>query len=310
MAQDYQYKQSAKMTSAWPEARAPDTFDLFKSSLRNHFVPQNYKDTAYRRYKTLCQGTLSVLDYSIQLKTVADQAGDLVSAGALHIDFVQGLHDKIKPFIVAQPAIPNETWESLVGHALRQEETLPVGYNAGSKATPQSEVVQRTSTSSPRSPSNRTSNWKSRSPRSTSAGSKPFSPRKSLDPLSDAERDFLKKHEGCYRCRRTYAGHIALDCPGVGTSGSSGSPRAMNVKKEEVSTLDGYVASPVQSDAESDSYSSVPIITIPIRIQQAVVESGVDPGASINVISPRMVKERNLTEQPATPLKIHQALDP
>ena len=44
-------------------------FEIFKSAMRDHFVPQNYKDVAYRRYKTLTQGTLSVSDYSIQLKT-------------------------------------------------------------------------------------------------------------------------------------------------------------------------------------------------------------------------------------------------
>src|SRR5438876_5440912 len=34
MARDYQYKQSAKMTSAWPEARAPDKRDL-KAAFRH-----------------------------------------------------------------------------------------------------------------------------------------------------------------------------------------------------------------------------------------------------------------------------------
>src|SRR5216117_3189621 len=105
------------------------TFDLFKTSLRNQFVPQNYQDVAYRRYKTLSQSNLSVLDYSIQLKTLADQAGNFVSTSARDRDFVDGLQNDIKRFIVAQPPIHNETWENLVGRALRQEETLPVGYN-------------------------------------------------------------------------------------------------------------------------------------------------------------------------------------
>ena len=51
------------------------------------------------------------------------------------------------------------------------------------------------------------------------------------------------------------------------------------------------------------------MITIPTQIQQAIVDSGVDPGASINVISSRVVEEHNLVTQPALPVKIRQALD-
>jgi len=68
-------------------------FEIFKSTLRDHFVPQNYKDVAYRRYKTLTQGILSVSDYSIQLKTLADQISDLVPPATRDLDFVNGLHN-------------------------------------------------------------------------------------------------------------------------------------------------------------------------------------------------------------------------
>src|SRR5439155_21808474 len=39
---------------------AAGTFDNFKTSLRDHFVPQNYKNITYNQYKALKQGTLSV----------------------------------------------------------------------------------------------------------------------------------------------------------------------------------------------------------------------------------------------------------
>src|SRR5271169_3699360 len=117
------------------------TFDLFKSTFRGHFVPQNYKDVAYRRYKALTQGTLSVTDYSIQLKTLADQISDLVPSATRDLDFVNGLHYRIKQFIVAQPPIMDEKWSGLVGRALRQEETLPADYNRV-KAAPPSDAAQ------------------------------------------------------------------------------------------------------------------------------------------------------------------------
>lgn len=34
-----------------------------------------------------------------------------------------------------------------------------------------------------------------------------------LPKLTIEERDFLKLHNGCYKCRRTEAGHISKDCP-------------------------------------------------------------------------------------------------
>ena len=110
------------------------TFDLFKSNLRAHFVPQNHKDIAYRQYKALKQNALSVSDYSIQLKTLADQIKDLVPAPTRNLDFVEGLNSRIKRFMVAQPPSGEETWSDLVGHALRQEENP----TSGLQSTPQS----------------------------------------------------------------------------------------------------------------------------------------------------------------------------
>lgn len=34
-----------------------------------------------------------------------------------------------------------------------------------------------------------------------------------LPKLSDEEREFLKQHKGCFKCRRTEAGHVSKDCP-------------------------------------------------------------------------------------------------
>src|SRR5271169_5619778 len=120
------------------------TFDLFKSTLRGHFVPQNYKDVAYRHYKALTQGTLSVSDYSIQLKPLADQISDLVPPATRDLDFVNGLHYRIKQFIVAQLPIMDEKWSGLVGRAFCQEETLPADYNRVSKSAPPSDNIQHT----------------------------------------------------------------------------------------------------------------------------------------------------------------------
>ena len=59
-------------------ALAAGNFDDFKTLLRNHFVPQNYKSVTYNQYKVLKQGTLSVSKYSGKMKSLADQIPDLV----------------------------------------------------------------------------------------------------------------------------------------------------------------------------------------------------------------------------------------
>ena len=59
-------------------ALAAGNFDDFKTLLRNHFVPQNYKSVTYNQYKVLKQGTLSVSEYSGKMKSLADQIPELV----------------------------------------------------------------------------------------------------------------------------------------------------------------------------------------------------------------------------------------
>ena len=85
------------------------TFDNFKTSLRDHFVPQNYKSVAYKQYKALKQGTLSVSEYSSKIKALADQIPDLISNFSRDLDFVEGLFPDIRKFIVSQSPVKDET---------------------------------------------------------------------------------------------------------------------------------------------------------------------------------------------------------
>ena len=93
------------------------------------------------------------------------------------------------------------------------------------------------------------------------------------------------------------------------------------MKKEVVSIVDGYVVRrPVQALSENmsldndemepfDPYSSVPMITVLAKIQSAIVEAGVDCGASLNLISPDAADKCEATKEPANPIMLHQALD-
>ena len=57
----------------------------------------------------------------------------------------------------------------------------------------------------------------------------------SLKPLTDKERDYLRKNRGCFRCRKTNANHMARDCPNsqVSVRTASTGPEGHVVPTEE-----------------------------------------------------------------------------
>ena len=106
------------------------TFDVFKASFRDHFVPQNHKIAVYNEYKRLKQNGLSVSEYSIKIKALADQIPDFVPTATRDLDFVTGLFDDIRRSLVSQPPVPGETWNALVGRALRVKKHCALVINA------------------------------------------------------------------------------------------------------------------------------------------------------------------------------------
>src|SRR5438552_11640232 len=185
------------------------TFNAFKTSLRDRFVPQNYKSTIYNQYKGLTQGSLSVSEYSIKFKALADQIPDLVPAATRDLEFVTGLFHEIKKFIVSQPPVKNETWTALVGRAMRIEETLLPGYNrpapaASSYNRPASTGSSYNCPTSTAPSYNRSTPSASNYHRNSSPGQTPrpahpgygkqnsaFTQSSKLEPLSESDRAFL-----------------------------------------------------------------------------------------------------------------------
>ncbi|TMC15977.1 MAG: hypothetical protein E6J34_20635, partial [Chloroflexi bacterium] len=282
------------------------TFDNFKTSLRDHFVPQNYKSVAYKQYKALKQGTLSVSEYSSKIKALADQIPDLISNFSRDLDFVEGLFPDIRKFIVSQSPVKDETWNALVGRALRIEEALPPGYQLTSnRPTPNQPTSNRSTSmsSGPRrgpsqfsrsegsSNSDRSSNWRQKP---TDMPASP--PVKGLEPLTDAARDFLRKHEGCFRCRRTYAGHTQFDpeCPLNGgatkvTVKNSGLVKGVKQETNFVNEVKEY-----QYDQSEECYV-IPLIILSIQLDDQISAQGlVDCDFSSDLISEKIVN-RNLS---------------
>jgi Retroviral aspartyl protease len=118
--------------------------------------------------------------------------------------------------------------------------------------------------------------------------------------LNDTEKEYLRKNDGCFNCRKIKVGHISPDCPER--------QKLKAVKKESVSAL----AVEVESDPGSE-YScpkSMPTITVSTKVGTTVLPSSlVDPGAMINVISQDVVAEHNIPTHAMPPMLIREPVN-
>ena len=95
----------------------------------------------------------------------------------------------------------------------------------------------------------------------------------------------MRKHDGCFRCRRTYAGHFWKDCPGVGANSGGSKNSREDTVKEEVNFVSEADES-YQYEDPSDYYNipeppdqNVPPIVLPIQLDDTVSAEGlIDPG--------------------------------
>ena len=260
----------------------------FLKAFKGFFLAATETQDVYNSIEKLRQEKRSANEYVTEYKLLAAQVKD-PPLGWIHYTFLRGLDHTLAEAVVndigEKDDLDTSCAKTLKKAAITQ---LVNAIQPDPKRNAQSNysLSKNVNTTAQRSPV---------VPRSNSANKSTIQPgnrKPKLGKLTDAEREVLAANKGCFLYRKVNAGHIALNCPErKGGEGSS------IIKKEEVSIVDGYVVRcsvPSESDADSDSYSSVPIITIPTRIQQAAVDATVDAGATINVISPRTVKEHSL----------------
>ena len=275
--------------------------DEFIKAFKAFYLLATEIQDVYNSIENLKQGSRPAKDYVTDYKLLVAQL-DNPGTDWIHYTFLKGLNRKLAEAVV-NDLDPKDTLETICNKTLKKASiTQLVEAIYANQASD-----KRNAYSSPKntaSPS--TSTARSQASVNNRAGTRTVK----LGKLTEEEKKLLVANKGCFLCRKINAGHIASNCPE--RKGSSTSNPTQTVKREEVSIIDGYVVRhPVSSEfeSESDSYSSVPIITVPTKIQQSIVHAGVDPGASINVISPRVVKKHRLIELPAPLIRIHQALD-
>src|SRR5204862_3009734 len=173
--------------------------------------------------------------------------------------------------------------------------TLPPGYNrlppatsSYNRTTPAAPGFNRSSSMAPNSrrdlPNQAFHSTRPDQQKQSSATAS--TPSSKLERLSESDRAFLIKQEGCFRCRKTYANHFWRDCGGDNSVKNKGLAREV---KQEANFI-SEAAEEYQFE-ESEDCHVVPPIVLPIQLNDQVHAQGlIDSGSSASLISTEVIK--------------------
>ena len=202
------------------------TFDQFSNALIAQIGDPHPEDKAR---KALCN-----LRQTTSVKAYADEFQRIIVLlphrhhDDLRYDFIFGLKPKIKELLVGK--VVDVTWQDMRDLAYRYDDVVMMNrstsiaprhtsYHDNRRDDPME--LGTASASSPRRSRDIPPRGRSPSPyprpnssgaphRSTTPGRRPALPK-----LTAELRDKLKKNNGCFRCQRMNAGHLASECPGL-----------------------------------------------------------------------------------------------
>jgi len=205
------------------------TFDEFAHALSSKLGDPDPETKARDNLKRLHQ-TTSVKAYADEFQRIITYLPNR-DAADLCYDFTSGLKYKIKELLVGH-ITTDMTWHDIRDLAYKYDDAVmsrrtadPPRYrdtNHPRDNRPNDPMdLNNTETRRGRSP-HRSSSHRGRSPTPYSRPSGTSAP---LPKLTDSLREELRANNGCFRCRKHNAGHLARDCPGpAGISHRSPSP--------------------------------------------------------------------------------------
>lgn len=205
------------------------TFDEFAHALSSKLGDPDPETKARDNLKRLHQ-TTSVKAYADEFQRIITYLPNR-DAADLCYDFTSGLKYKIKELLVGH-ITTDMTWHDIRDLAYKYDDAVMSRRTAD---PPRYRDTNHPRDNRPNDPMdlNNTEARRGRSPhrssshhgRSPTPYSRPSGTSASLPKLTDSLREELRANNGCFRCRKHNAGHLARDCPGpAGISHRSPSP--------------------------------------------------------------------------------------
>ena len=266
-------------------------FEKFIEAFKEYHQVTNGEADIITRVETMRQDSRTTNQFCNEFKMLIAQLGPKTDLRWIHVHFFRGVDKNVRramiPFING-----NEKLNELIKKACNIARNNEFGKSLDNQPqTPKSRY------STPR-PTRNVSSSSSSIPAKLSSGRI----NKFITKLTDEDRNYLRRNNGCFNCRKINVEHISTNCPDLLEA-----EKAKEVKKESVSALGTIVES--ESDSEYPR-SSVPTIKLATIIENTTMSSSlVDRSATINLISSDEVEKHAMPTHPAPPVRIHEPMN-
>jgi hypothetical protein len=264
------------------------TFADLKTKITAHFIPANYRTQLMVQWDNLKQDKKSVSDFVLEIRSLGDKLNKDDGDRAHRLMF--GINPGFRKFLITQAGAalaPGETeFEAISKRAMQLEQADKMDRLASPPAPVQprrfNPVQNMTFTRTRAPPAVSTSSYSNKTRATT-----PSTTSRKYTPLTEAEKERLRKVNGCFFCREENAGHIFVDCPERIAADARREARL----KQELNYLSG------RDEDESDfvdaypSSSVIPPIVIPAKVDDTKVQAYPDQSHQSLVITPSTVTE-------------------
>ena len=105
-----------------PRIQNPLTWEFFVQEFRAKYVTEMYRDSKWKQFLNLKQGSLSVAEYEKEFSHPSKYAPELVLTEAFMCwEFEDGLHDSIKRYLAPMTSLQTVDFYQLVQAAMKVE---------------------------------------------------------------------------------------------------------------------------------------------------------------------------------------------
>ena len=263
----------------------------FLAAFKKFHLKTGTEDDASKGIERIKQGSKTVANYATEFQLLQSEAGPDVQWSWVKRHFLRGLEKEVR-LALAPHTHSVKDLAVLITMAQNTSDSIDQARGEEPRFSSTSRLSQRQTSGTFRSASNTDSS-------STSSTGRTWSK------LTDTERDYLRRNNGCYFCRKINAGHMSNSCPDFIAW------KATKEKKNQSGKDKATVSELVVVESDSDSEYPVPSIVLETELQGSTAKSSlIDCGAMVNLVDSEFAQKRRLRTYTSHPVRIHQALSP